>query len=289
MIGERLRLLGLLKSLRAEGLSSTESEPSTKTARIDESLHDSSSVYLKEYDKRIHINHAIGWPRPDEFKAMIISSNPSELMADMQQTNGTIGVVMSLLLSMTFLRSGSDFNVHKDNMWGENVELGQSILTFILALMMILCICVILFTTRIYFVLSMLPADSGRLATCLLGGSMLLSYNCFTFLAFAIFSAAVIVLWVSIVLGSVTATILIVVIIVLVYLQLQMCGFNRWWPGGNVDMRFERVLYIVAEKMGFRVQGTPDDIHKFIANMNKTTTNQNKEAEIPFSIFEKGH
>lgn len=199
-------------------------------------------IYLKEYDRYVPIRQPWDWPTCDQYKAMIAGSDSCEAMDDMKQTNGTIGVVVSLLLTMVFLQNGRDVTPHAHSLWKDNPGNGQDLLTFCLAITSVICVCVILFTTRIYLALSMLPNNAGRLAMCFIGGDYALSYANSAFVLFAITYGLSMVVWASIVLDEQSAVVLIGISGGLIVVQLLMCGFNDIFPRGTVDMRFENAL-----------------------------------------------
>jgi hypothetical protein len=199
-------------------------------------------IYLPEYDKEVKFNGTVGWPSADAYRRIIESAETEEAMSDIQDTNGTIGVVVSLLLTMVFLQNGRDVTVSKECVWGKNAELGQDTLTCLLCITAVICVCVILFTTRVYFAASLLPKNSGRLAMAIIGGDFGLNYALYAFFTFAICFGASIGVWISLVFDSVTATVMLIVCGLLIFLQLMMCGFNQFWPGGTVDMRFEEAI-----------------------------------------------
>lgn len=209
------------------------------------SITPSDKIYLVEYDKEVKFNATVGWPHPDVYRSIIENADSEEAMEDIQETNGTIGVVVSLLLTMVFLQNGRDVTVSTDSMWGENSSRGQDLLTCFLVLTAVICVCVILFTTRVYFAALLLPKDSGRLAMAVIGGDFALNYALCAFFTFAMAFGGTIAVWITLVLDKGTASFMLMLSCAMLVIQLAMCGFNQWWPGGTVDMRFEQALAII--------------------------------------------
>lgn len=204
-----------------------------------------NKIYIPDIDQVVEYNGTFLWPHSDAYRQIIMNSDPEEAIGDIKDTNGNIGVVVSLLLTMVFLQNGRDVTVSPNSMWESSAGLGQDILTMLLVINATICVCVILFTTRIYFATSMLPNSSGRLAMAVIGGDFSLNYALISFFVFAIGFASTILLWISLVFDKTTAIVMIVVVTAMVVLQLLMCGFNTLWPGGTVDMRFERAMRIL--------------------------------------------
>ena len=231
-IGPRLKFMKLLK----------EKSDSIDKANQDKVKCDDGKIYLKEYDQIIEYIPTILWPTAKQYKEMIYNTDPIEAMDDLKQTNGTIGVVVSLLLSMVYLKSGFDTTFAEDNIWGDYITTGQNILSVCLAIDSAMCVCIILFTTRVYIALSMLPNSCGRLAQCYIGGDFCLSYALFAFQAFSWAFGITLGLWISISMSTYYCIASILVVAAMIIIQILMCGFNQCWPGGTVDMRFEKVL-----------------------------------------------
>ena len=265
-LGSRAKFMKALK----DKLANSEKERKTKLDGVNSEIFDDhSNIFLPEYNRTVDIVQPIGWPQPRDYKAMILATDPAECMSDLKETNGSIGVVVSLLLSMVFLTTGKDVYAHPHSLWAKNVDTGQDVLTCVLIMDAAVCVCVIIFTTRLYLVLSMLPDDAGRLAMCRLGGSYCLSYCMFAFMAFAVLSLLALGLWASIALPKGTGLAMICAAAMLIIIQLLMVAFNQYWPGGTVDMRFEAIIEFLHFDLSPTEDSTRRSLHLKARDANK--------------------